>query len=77
LSEGSDIVLIDSPPILPVTDALVVSRIADAVLFVIGPKSSTYSLLTSSRQQLDKVGASLIGAVLNGPHPSTTQTYGY
>jgi polysaccharide biosynthesis transport protein len=77
LSEGSDIVLIDAPPILPVTDALVVSRIADAVLFVIGPKSSTYSLLTSSRQQLDKVGASLIGAVLNGPHPSTTRTYGY
>jgi capsular exopolysaccharide synthesis family protein len=77
LAEASDMVLIDAPPILPVTDALVVTRVADAVLFVIGPRSSTHSLLNSARFQLDNVGARVIGVVLNGPDASMAQTYGY
>jgi polysaccharide biosynthesis transport protein len=75
LEETSDIVLLDLPPVLPVTDALVVASITRCVLLVIGPKSDTRPILISMRQQLDRVGADIIGGVLNGPHPAMTQTY--
>ncbi len=77
LAEASDIVLIDAPPVLPVTDALVVARVADGVLFVIGPRSNTLSVLNSARQRFDNVGARVLGVVLNGPDVSIGQTYGY
>jgi capsular exopolysaccharide synthesis family protein len=77
LATASDMVLIDAPPVLPVTDALIVARVADGVLYVIGPRSSTVSSLTSARQQFDNVGARVLGIVLNGPDASMTQTYGY
>ena len=75
LEELSDIVLLDVPPIFPITDALVVASITRHVLLVIGPKSDTRPTLISMRQQLDRVGADIIGAVLNGPHPSMAPTY--
>ena len=48
LAEGYDTVIIDSPPVLPVTDAQVLSRVADGVLLVVahgetskrGPRAS-------------------------------------
>jgi len=73
----SDFVLIDVPPILPITDALVVARLADAVLLVIGPNSSTRASVTSARQQLDRVGARILGCVLNGPHAMKARSFGY
>jgi capsular exopolysaccharide synthesis family protein len=73
----SDFVLIDVPPILPVTDALVVARLADAVLLVIGPNSSTRATVTSARQQLDRVDARILGCVLNGPHAIKARSFGY
>jgi capsular exopolysaccharide synthesis family protein len=77
LEGSSDIVLIDVPPILPVSDALVVATLAGNVLLVIGPKSSNRTSIVSARQQLDKVGAHIIGGVLNGPDASSVQTYTY
>jgi len=71
----SDIVLIDVPPVLPVTDALVVAEVTKNVLLVIGPKASTRPAIISARQQLDRVGARILGGVLNGPDTSMSQTY--
>src|SRR6266545_2542965 len=71
----SDIVLIDVPPVLPVTDALVVAEVTKNVLLVIGPKASTRPAITAARQQLDRVGARILGGVLNGSDPSMSQVY--
>jgi polysaccharide biosynthesis transport protein len=71
----SDIVLIDVPPVLPVTDALVVAEVTKNVLLVIGPKGGTRPAITSARQQLDRVGARLLGGILNGPEASIPQRY--
>ena len=65
LQETADIVLIDAPPILPVTDALVLAPIVDSVLLVIGPTSMTRSAVSSSRQALDRVDGRLLGVVLS------------
>jgi capsular exopolysaccharide synthesis family protein len=78
LEETSDIVLIDVPPFLPVTDALAVASVADGVILVLGPKGLTQSSLLSARQQLDKVEALMLGTVLNRPEPFISETdYSY
>ena len=78
LEKLSDIVLIDVPPVLPITDALVVAEVTKHVLLVISPQASTRPAITSARQQLDRVGARILGGVLNGPDPSMSQTtYSY
>ena len=75
LEEESDIVLIDLPPVLPLTDALVVAAETKYVLVVIGPKADNRQTVTATRQHLDRVGARIIGGVFNGPNASTGQTY--
>jgi polysaccharide biosynthesis transport protein len=75
LEESSDIVLIDAPPIMAVTDALVVALAAQGVFLVIGPRGVERSSVVSARQQLDKAGARLLGVVLNGPDISVVPTY--
>ena len=78
LEETSDIVLIDVPPALAVTDALVVAQVAQGVLVVLGPNSVERSSVLAVRQQLEKVGARILGGVLNGPDTLTAQAgYSY
>jgi Mrp family chromosome partitioning ATPase len=77
LERVSDIVLIDVPPVLPVTDAPVVAAVAKNVLLVIGPNSATRESVVSARQQLDRVGARILGGVLNGPNAIKAHSFGY
>jgi Mrp family chromosome partitioning ATPase len=68
-------VLIDLPPVLRVTDAIVVAAVTGNVLLVIGPKANTRPAKTSARQQVDRVGARILGGILIGPDPSLAQAY--
>ena len=72
-----DVLLIDSPPILPVTDALVVSGFVDATLLVARPKRSTKRQIARACELLHRVGASLVGTVLNGVVRDSGDGYGY
>jgi len=77
LTDRGDLLLVDSPPVLPVTDALVISGIVDATL-VVGTAGSTakrglHSAITALRQ----VDAPLVGAVLNGIGAAEAYAYGY
>lgn len=60
-----DIVIVDSAPVLPVSDALVLSRHTDATIVVANAASTSRSDLTSTLEQLDQAGATVIGIVLN------------
>ena len=77
LERVSDIVLIDAPPVTPVTDAPVVAAVTKNVLLVIGPNSATRASVLSARQQLERVGARILGGVLNGPNAIKAQSFGY
>jgi len=66
LKARSDIVLIDSPPILPVTDALVLSRGVDATLLVCTARSTSRKEATRAAELLRQVDARVVGTVLNG-----------
>lgn len=75
LEQRADLVLIDTPPLLPVTDALVIAPMVSGALIVLGPRSVTSGVISSVRQQLAKVGANTLGLVLNGQEPSTMSAY--
>ena len=65
LSTDHTVVLIDSPPVLPVTDALVLSRVADATIVVASSGVSSKRRFARSVDSLRQVGAPLVGSVLN------------
>lgn len=79
-SLGADgtFVLLDTPPVLPVADALVVSRYVDATLVVTTSGATTKRQLQRTLELLDQVGAPVVGAVLNkAPRGSSSYGYGY
>lgn len=71
------IVLLDSPPVLPVADALVLSRWVDATLVVSGVGKSTRKDISRTVELLSQVEAPLVGTVLNGVRREGGYGYGY
>lgn len=65
LRAEADIVLVDSPPVLPVTDALVLFRHADAVIMVFSARKTTRKQASTALEMAHQVDAPLVGAVLN------------
>ena len=64
-AEAFDVVLIDSPPLLAVTDAAVISTMADGAIVVIRMGATTRAALKRTASQLEAVEGRLLGAVLN------------
>lgn len=77
LAQEVDIVILDCPPVLPVTDALVVSRLADATVVVADSRSTERRAIRRTLQQLQQVGAPVVGIVLNGLPEGGEYGYGY
>ena len=69
-----DLVLIDSPPVLPVTDAVVLSKDADATLLVVAVGQTKRGDLQRAAEKLAQVNARVTGIVLN---EATRQGGGY
>lgn len=65
LKEEADVLLFDSPPILAVTDASILANQVDGVLLVVDAGSTRRGVAQRGKEQLDKVGANLLGAALN------------
>ena len=65
LNEMYDMVLIDSPPLLPVTDAAVLGRQVGGVLLVAGVDRIHRPQLKETLESLDTAGCHLLGLVVN------------
>jgi polysaccharide biosynthesis transport protein len=76
LCESYDHVVIDSPPVLAVTDARIVAACADVTLLVLRADQTRKKAVKQAREQLDSVGANTLGLVINGT-PQRTDRYGY
>lgn len=65
LTEKYDRVVIDSPPVMPVTDAQILAAICDVTLLVLRAEKSTRKMSQQARDGLLSVGAHVLGAVVN------------
>jgi capsular exopolysaccharide synthesis family protein len=74
--ENADVVLVDTPPALAVTDAAVVAPMVDGVLLVVRPGKTRASAVKRTLELLAQVGANVIGVVLNDVVTSRS-SYGY
>jgi polysaccharide biosynthesis transport protein len=59
-------ILIDSPPITAVTDSVLLSHVSDSVLMVIHAGTTPKPVVQNAIEQLQNVGAHIMGGVLNG-----------
>ncbi len=74
-----DMILIDTPPILQISDARVIGRLADGVVLVTRAEQTTREALTAANEQLNQDRVRVFGAILNGwnPNKSIHGYYGY
>ena len=77
LRENYDYIFIDTPPVNVVTDASVLCRLADGVLFVVRERESEKDPLLNAIGQLEFANAKLLGFILNGVRADGSGRYGY
>jgi tyrosine-protein kinase Etk/Wzc len=68
-SHRYDIVLLDAPPLLPVTDATVFARHAGTILLAARSGMTTQGEILESVKRIERVGATVTGVVFNGFRP--------
>ncbi len=69
--------VIDSPPLLPVTDAMILSTFVDGVVFVVASGATARAAVARARKILHNAGARVLGLVLNMVDVRHDGYYGY
>ena len=72
-----DLVIIDTPPVLPVADASIIAGASDGVLMVVRAGKTSRALTQEACGRLAAVGANLVGTVLNDPSGRNVRPYTY
>ncbi len=72
-----DYLIIDSPPVQPVSDTLILTQAADHNLFIIRSDSSRTLSFMSSMKKIQNVGAKIDGIVINDLDTSKDSYYNY
>ncbi|HCI9486204.1 polysaccharide biosynthesis tyrosine autokinase [Raoultella ornithinolytica] len=76
-SQHYDIVVLDTPPILAVTDAAIIGRYAGTTLLVARFEQNTVKELEVSFKRFEQSGVSVKGCILNGVVKKASSYYGY
>jgi len=76
LFAGYDEVIIDSPPVLATSDAVVLATLVDEVVLVLRAGRSTRQEASAAQHSLAAVGANVVGVILNAVDPKRSR-YGY
>ncbi len=72
-----DFVILDAPPVLSVTDAVILSVEVDAVLVVVRAAVTTKHCIRRTRELLSAVGAKVLGIIVNAQTTSFADDYYY
>ncbi|QGX92340.1 polysaccharide biosynthesis tyrosine autokinase [Tatumella sp. TA1] len=76
-SEHYDIVLVDTPPVLAVTDAAVIGRYVGTTLLVARFEENTAKEMEVSVKRFEQSGIDVKGCILNGVVKKASSYYGY
>lgn len=76
MKETADVILIDTPPVLAVSDAVILAPSLDGVVLVVRPGKTRFGALKQSIEQLQLVNARILGVVLNDV-VTRGKAYGY
>jgi capsular exopolysaccharide synthesis family protein len=77
LREKYEYVIVDSPPVLAVTDPTAVAPRVDGVLLVMRLTRNARSASKRAREVLDSIGANVLGVIINGVGQGDRYGYGY
>jgi non-specific protein-tyrosine kinase len=77
LKDQAELVVIDTPPVLAVTDACVLAPRVDGVLLIIKPGVTKLAACKQAIEQLRHVGAKILGVVLNEIEIKRSRYYYY
>jgi succinoglycan biosynthesis transport protein ExoP len=62
--ESYDVIIIDAPPVLNVSDTIIISKQVDKVLFVVAMEGTNKSLVKEAKRALEKVSVKMMGMIL-------------
>jgi non-specific protein-tyrosine kinase len=71
----TDVIVFDSPPLNAVTDASVLSKLVDGVILVLKAGTTKIIAAQQAQEQLQRVGANVIGVVLNDVNMNKARYY--
>jgi capsular exopolysaccharide synthesis family protein len=66
LRESFDFIVVDSPPVIAVSDAAILSALCDGVLLVLHGRKTTTPKARRAVERLESIGAPMLGVILNG-----------
>lgn len=74
-----DIIILDSPPVLPVSDALIITNLADGTIVSVAVGTTERDMFKRTIESLESVGSNIIGTVVNraSSNDKRYNTYGY
>lgn len=82
LAEQADVLVADTPPVLPVADTLALARLVGGVVLVVDPRRTSPAAARRARDALARSGARTLGVVINRfeprrAHLDAADAYGY
>jgi Mrp family chromosome partitioning ATPase len=70
-------VIVDSPPVLPVADSVILGTMVDAVVLVIKGQSTSKEMVRQAYSKLARLNVNVIGSVLNDVDVTSGDYYYY
>jgi capsular exopolysaccharide synthesis family protein len=77
VGEQYDMILIDTPPVIAVTDAVILAQEVDGVILVLAVGEVNQSYAQKAKELFDQVGARILGGVLNKVAVKQSEYYHY
>ena len=72
-----DIIILDCPPVLGLSDAMVLTQFSDVNLVVVSAKKTKFENLEKTKKQFEQVKAEIAGVILNKAETTHNEQYGY
>ncbi len=77
LKSKYDVVLIDTPPLVGISDSSIIAKEADGCIIVVQYRKYPREMLAKARQMIDSLGVKVVGAVLNNINVMRDDYYYY